>query len=60
MAPTARQVVDRILEVGLRQDTDAFVALMAPDATLEWPLHPSGVAHRLLGREEIRCGESTN
>ncbi|MER7277769.1 nuclear transport factor 2 family protein [Dactylosporangium sp. NPDC000244] len=53
MKLTARQVVDRVLEVGLRQDAEAFVGLLAADATLEWPFRPAGVPDRLQGREEI-------
>jgi ketosteroid isomerase-like protein len=55
MASQARQVVERLLEVGLRQDMDAVVDLMAPDGTLEWPFRPAGIPDRLNGREEIRA-----
>ena len=49
----ARQIVERVLEAGRRQDVAAFVGLMAPDAVLEWPFRPAGVPGRLRGRAEI-------
>ncbi|MFB9411604.1 nuclear transport factor 2 family protein [Dactylosporangium matsuzakiense] len=50
---TARQAVERVLEVGRRQDAEAFVELLADDAVIEWPYRPEGVPGRLQGRGEI-------
>ncbi|MEU7871971.1 nuclear transport factor 2 family protein [Dactylosporangium sp. NPDC049140] len=55
MRLTTRQVVDRVLEVGVRQDVEGFIGLLAADATLEWPFRPEGAPPRLHGRAEIRA-----
>jgi ketosteroid isomerase-like protein len=54
MAVTAREVVDQMLQAGRAMDTDACVALMAPDGYIEWPFRPEGLPERVQGREEIR------
>ncbi|MFI5908990.1 nuclear transport factor 2 family protein [Dactylosporangium sp. NPDC051541] len=53
VAKASRSVVERVLEAGKRQDSAAFVALLAPDAVIEWPYRPEGVPGRLQGRAEI-------
>jgi uncharacterized protein len=54
MRVTAREVVDQMLQAGRAMDTDACVALMAPDGHIEWPFRPAGLQERVQGREEIR------
>ncbi|MGA5305713.1 nuclear transport factor 2 family protein [Nucisporomicrobium flavum] len=55
MSLPAREVVTRILQASLDQDIDGFVALLAPDAHLEWPYRPPGAPAGLRGRTEIRA-----
>ncbi|MEV6926871.1 nuclear transport factor 2 family protein [Dactylosporangium sp. NPDC051485] len=55
MSAEAREVVERMLDVGRAQDAEAFVALMAPDGYIEWPFCPPGAPERLEGREAIRA-----
>ncbi|GAA2354712.1 nuclear transport factor 2 family protein [Dactylosporangium salmoneum] len=55
MSAGAREVVERVLDVGRTQDVEGFVALMAPDGYIEWPFRPPGVPGRLEGREAIRA-----
>ena len=55
MTDTSRDIVERILRAGRHVDVEAFVALMAPDGTIEWPYRPPGAPARLRGRAEIRA-----
>jgi uncharacterized protein len=54
MAAASREVVEQVLRASLKQDTEAFVNLMAPDGYVEWPYRPAGVPDRVQGRERIR------
>jgi hypothetical protein len=54
MTATSREVVEQILRAGREMDTDAFVALIAPDGYIEWPYRPEGIPGRVEGREQIR------
>jgi uncharacterized protein len=54
MTATSREIVERMFRAARAHDVEAVLALMAPDAYLEWPFRPPGVPARVTGHAELR------
>ncbi|GAA3227521.1 nuclear transport factor 2 family protein [Nonomuraea helvata] len=53
-APTAKEVVARLIEASVANDHAALVALYAPDVVIEIPFAPPGVPTRSAGSDRLR------
>jgi uncharacterized protein len=53
-AADPRELVERVHRLAAAYDLRGQAELYAPDGVLEWPFAPTGVPHRIEGRERIR------